>query len=92
MPQLLKIFLVLAITVMVTLALMNYLTVAEVKEGLSKQFVIFKMKHNWVMTWLYTMTFGSFIGYAAAFPKLIKDIFGYIRESPENICIDVLIF
>ena len=28
------------------------------------------------MTWLYTMTFGSFIGYSAAFPKLIQDVFG----------------
>jgi NNP family nitrate/nitrite transporter-like MFS transporter len=31
------------------------------------------------MTWLYVMTFGSFIGYANAFPKLLKDVFGYIR-------------
>ena len=27
------------------------------------------------MTWLYVMTFGSFIGYANAFPKLIDDVF-----------------
>jgi nitrate/nitrite transporter NarK len=25
------------------------------------QFQIFGHKHNWAMTWLYTMTFGSFI-------------------------------
>ncbi len=31
------------------------------------------------MTYLYTMTFGSFIGYANAFPKLIDDVFGFIR-------------
>jgi NNP family nitrate/nitrite transporter-like MFS transporter len=83
-PQLLKIFVVLAITVVVTLALMKYLTVAEVKKGLDDQFVIFRKKHNWVMTWLYTMTFGSFIGYAASFPKLIKDIFGYIRVDHDG--------
>lgn len=27
------------------------------------------------MTWLYVMTFGSFIGYSNAFPKLIDDVF-----------------
>lgn len=29
----------------------------------------------WLMTWLYTMCFGSFIGYSAAFPLLIKTQF-----------------
>ncbi len=43
------------------------------------QFGIFKMKHNWIMTYLYVMTFGSFIGYSNAFPKLIDDVFGVIR-------------
>ncbi|HWJ93550.1 MAG TPA: nitrate/nitrite transporter, partial [Telluria sp.] len=32
-------------------------------------------KHNWLMCWLYTGTFGSFIGYSAAFPLLIKTQF-----------------
>ena len=27
------------------------------------------------MTWLYVMTFGSFIGYSNAFPKLLDDVF-----------------
>jgi NNP family nitrate/nitrite transporter-like MFS transporter len=34
--------------------------------------VIFKRKHNWLMCWLYTGTFGSFIGFSAAFPLLTK--------------------
>jgi len=37
--------------------------------------VIFKRKHNWLMCWLYLGTFGSFIGYAAGFPLLIKSQF-----------------
>jgi NNP family nitrate/nitrite transporter-like MFS transporter len=37
--------------------------------------VIFKRKHNWLMCWLYLATFGSFIGFAAAFPLLIKTSF-----------------
>ncbi|WP_246095125.1 MFS transporter [Streptomyces roseicoloratus] len=41
----------------------------------SRQKVIFKRKHNWLMTWLYVGTFGSFIGFAAALPMLIKTTF-----------------
>jgi len=39
------------------------------------QAVIFRRKHNWLMCWLYLGTFGSFIGYAAGFPLLIKQAF-----------------
>ena len=31
-----------------------------------------KYKHTWVMSFLYIGTFGSFIGYSAAMPLLIK--------------------
>ncbi len=47
----------------------------EAKASLSAQMVIFKRKHNWLMCWLYLGTFGSFIGYAAGFPLLIKSQF-----------------
>ncbi|WP_243287171.1 MFS transporter [Geothrix terrae] len=47
----------------------------KVKASLDRQFAIFRMKHNWVMTVLYIMTFGSFIGYSASFPLLIKIVF-----------------
>ncbi len=78
-PVLLKIFVVLVIAVLSTLVLMRYLTPSETRNNLVGQFGIFRNKHNWVMTWLYVMTFGSFIGFANAFPKLLKDVFGYIR-------------
>ena len=78
-PDLLKTFVILLIAILTTLALMRYLTPRETKKNLKGQFAIFGNKHNWVMTYLYTMTFGSFIGYANAFPKLLKDVFGYIR-------------
>ncbi|RMH38633.1 MAG: hypothetical protein D6689_19070 [Deltaproteobacteria bacterium] len=55
------------------------MTPRATKENLQGQFVIFKDKHNWIMTYLYVMTFGSFIGYANAFPKLIDDVFGVVR-------------
>ncbi len=83
-PELIKIFVVLVIAVLTTLALMRFVTPAETKKNLINQFQIFKSKHNWVMTWLYVMTFGSFIGFSAAFPKLIQDIFGYIRVDAQG--------
>jgi NNP family nitrate/nitrite transporter-like MFS transporter len=83
-PDLLEVFVVLSVTVCVTLALMRYLTPRAVRESLSSQFAIFKEKHNWSMTWLYTMTFGSFIGFSAAFPKLIQDVFGSLPDGSPN--------
>ncbi len=81
-PMLLKVFIVMAVAVLITLGGMRYLTPPETKESLKDQFAIFGEKHNWVMTWLYVMTFGSFIGYANAFPKLIDDVFGVIPIGP----------
>ena len=48
---------------------------AEAKASFAEQAVIFKRKHNWLMCLLYLGTFGSFIGYAAGFPLLIKSQF-----------------
>ncbi|MHC4845814.1 MAG: MFS transporter [Planctomycetota bacterium] len=81
-PVLLKTFLIVVVAVMVTLFAMKKMTPAGTREGLEAQFTIFREKHNWVMTWLYIMTFGSFIGYANAFPKLIDDVFGVYRVGP----------
>jgi NNP family nitrate/nitrite transporter-like MFS transporter len=52
---------------------MNNLDAA--KASFADQAIVFKRKHNWIMCWLYLGTFGSFIGYAAAFPKLLKTSF-----------------
>jgi NNP family nitrate/nitrite transporter-like MFS transporter len=82
-PQLLKTFVVVIVAIGVTLAAMRFLTPRETKESLDEQFGIFKLKHNWIMTYLYVMTFGSFIGYANAFPKLIDDVFGVIRVGEQ---------
>lgn len=75
---------VLPVTVIVTLMLMKFLSPPELRENLNKQFAIFNDKHNWIMTIIYTMTFGSFIGYAASFPKLIQDVFGYLPGGAVN--------
>ena len=49
--------------------------IAEMRASFADQAVIFKRKHNWLMCWLYTGTFGSFIGYSAGFPLLAKTEF-----------------
>ncbi len=48
---------------------------ASASSSFAEQSVIFRRKHNWLMCWLYTGTFGSFIGYSAGFPLLIKSQF-----------------
>jgi len=70
-------WIVLPVVIILTLMLMKYATPGEVKANLNKQFAIFSNKQTWVMTIIYTMTFGSFIGFSAAFPKLSQDIFVY---------------
>ncbi len=75
-PVLIKTFIVAIVAVLITLGGMRFLTPKAIQEPLKKQFSIFSEKHNWIMTYLYVMTFGSFIGYANAFPKLIDDVFG----------------
>ena len=49
--------------------------IASAKASFSDQAVIFQRKHNWIMCFLYTGTFGSFIGYSAGFPLLSKIAF-----------------
>lgn len=49
--------------------------ISSAKASFKDQSIIFKRKHNWIMCVLYMATFGSFIGYSAAFPMLIKHSF-----------------
>ena len=78
----LNMWIVLPIVIVLTVVLMKYATPGEMKTNLNKQFAIFNNKHNWIMTIIYTMTFGSFIGFSAAFPKLSQDVFVY--TDPAN--------
>jgi len=52
---------------------MNDLTSA--RSSFAEQAVIFRRKHNWLMCWLYVGTFGSYIGFSAGFPMLVKSQF-----------------
>lgn len=48
-----------------------------VRQNLREQGKVFKDKHTYIMTVLYIMCFGSFIGFSSSFPKLILDLYGY---------------
>jgi NNP family nitrate/nitrite transporter-like MFS transporter len=56
--------------------------IASARASFSEQSVIFQRKQNWIMCWLYTGTFGSFIGYSAGFPLLAKTQFPEIDVLP----------
>jgi NNP family nitrate/nitrite transporter-like MFS transporter len=49
--------------------------IGAARASFKEQSIIFTRKHNWIMCWLYTGTFGSFIGYSAGFPLLAKTQF-----------------
>lgn len=67
---------VLVLVIVSTVFLLKQLP-GQIKKSLDRQYKIFDNKHTWVMSIIYTMTFGSFIGFAASFPLSIKVIFGY---------------
>jgi len=69
-------WLVLPIVIAATVLLLRLIP-GTIRTNLERQYKIFDNKHTWAMTVIYTMTFGSFIGYAAAFGLAIKVIFGY---------------
>jgi NNP family nitrate/nitrite transporter-like MFS transporter len=63
----------LAIAVYGAVRYMNNLTSA--RSTFKDQLAITGRKHTWIMSYIYIGTFGSFIGYSAAFPLLIKTQF-----------------
>src|SRR5512143_784028 len=62
--------------VIAALLVMRLAAFGPMKEGVKKQFAIFRDKHTWSMTLLYIVTFGSFIGFSMALPLAMKVIFG----------------
>jgi NNP family nitrate/nitrite transporter-like MFS transporter len=68
--------------VVAALLVMKLAAFGPMKEGVAKQFAIFRDKHTWSMTALYIVTFGSFIGFSMALPLAITVIFG-ISHVPD---------
>lgn len=51
--------------------------IASARASFTEQSVVFQRKHTWIMSLIYTGTFGSFIGFSAGFPLLMQ------QEYPE---------
>ena len=65
----------LPLTIAVCGAIFFMNNLATARSTLRDQFAIVRRKHTWIMSYIYIGTFGSFIGYSAAFPLLIKTQF-----------------
>jgi NNP family nitrate/nitrite transporter-like MFS transporter len=53
------------------------------KASFKEQLDIFKDKHTWYCTVTYFMTFGTFAGLSAAFPMMIKTLYGNFPDAPD---------
>jgi NNP family nitrate/nitrite transporter-like MFS transporter len=79
---LLSMWVAIPLDVICALLIMKLAAFGEMKEGITKQFAIFRDKHTWSMTALYIVTFGSFIGFSMALPLAITVIFG-VQHVPD---------
>jgi NNP family nitrate/nitrite transporter-like MFS transporter len=81
---LISMWVVIPLDVISALLIMRLAAFGPMKEGITKQFAIFKDKHTWSMTVLYIVTFGSFIGFSMALPLAITVIFGFSHVPDAN--------
>jgi NNP family nitrate/nitrite transporter-like MFS transporter len=70
--------------VIAALVVMRLAAFGPMKEGVARQFAIFRDKHTWSMSLLYIVTFGSFIGFSMALPLAMKVIFGVTHVPDAN--------
>lgn len=54
-----------------------------IKASFKEQLDIFNSKHTWFCAITYIMTFGSFSGFSASFPLMIKEIYGQFPDAPD---------
>jgi NNP family nitrate/nitrite transporter-like MFS transporter len=60
-----------------------YLRSIPMQASIKEQMDIFKNKHTWYCTITYVMTFGTFAGMSAAFPLMIKFLYGDFPNAPD---------
>lgn len=73
------------VPVLIIIAIISwiYLRRIPVKASFREQLDIFKNKHTWFCTITYMMTFGTFAGLSAAFPLMIKILYGNFEGAPD---------
>jgi NNP family nitrate/nitrite transporter-like MFS transporter len=54
---------------------------SSARSSFRDQLAVSKRTHTWVISWLYVGTFGSFVGYSAAFPLLLKTQFPEVTAN-----------
>lgn len=60
-----------------------FLRSIPIKASFKEQLDIFKDKHTWFCTITYLMTFGTFAGLSAAFPLMMKSLYGNFPDAPD---------
>ncbi|HEX5739062.1 MAG TPA: antiporter [Hydrogenophaga sp.] len=73
----LNMWIAIPLDIILALGVMKLAAFGPMKEGVTKQFAIFRNKHTWSLTALYIVTFGSFIGFSMVLPLAITVIFGF---------------
>lgn len=70
---------------LLVLAFMSWFFLKSIpmKASIKEQMDIFKNKHTWYCTITYLMTFGTFAGLSAAFPLMIKFLYGDFPNAPD---------
>jgi NNP family nitrate/nitrite transporter-like MFS transporter len=73
------------VPVLIVIAVLSwvYLRRIPVKASFKEQLDIFSNKHTWFCTITYLMTFGTFAGLSAAFPLMIKILYGGFEGAPD---------
>src|SRR5271170_5619449 len=71
----------LPLVIAVTGAIFFMNNLASARSTFKDQVAIVGRKHTWIMSYIYIGTFGSFIGYSAAFPLLMKTQFPQITVA-----------
>lgn len=73
------------IPVLIVIGVIAWITLKSIpiKASFKEQLDIFNDKHTWYCTLIYVMTFGSFAGLSAAFPMMIKELYGKFPDAPD---------
>jgi NNP family nitrate/nitrite transporter-like MFS transporter len=71
------------ILIIMTLVCWWMLRSIPITASFKEQLDIFKDKHTWFCTVTYMMTFGTFSGLSAAFPLMIKTLYGNFPDAPD---------
>lgn len=73
----------LPLLLLMTVLCWHWLRSIPVKASFREQLDLFREKHTWFCTVTYLMTFGTFSGLSAAFPMMIKSLYGGFPDAPE---------